>query len=133
MAPRRYTITPADVSYAHAYLTIQLQTYALKLRQYVYADAAREFEIPRGLTREARADRLNRWCEQFLSSSDWTRLKSAIRKRRQRRKGETKVVTISQKAHKILRQLSKRDHATHSATLEHYLGLALRSKPRVRP
>jgi len=126
-----YIITSDDEFHATFYLSGQLRNYGFKFLDSVsstqaesdYRDAASE------KTKATRAAALNVWCERYLSKADWRRLKSAVRKRRERwrRSDETKTVTISAKAHKLLTQVSNRDDVTFSQTLEHYLSKALNS------
>ena len=126
-----YTITSDDEFHATFYLSGRLRNYGFKFRDSVsstqagsdYRSAASE------KTKSTRAAALNVWCEKYLSKADWRRLKTAVRKRRERwrRIEETKNVTISAKAHKLLTQVSKRDNVTFSEALEHCLSKALNS------
>jgi len=74
----------------------------------------------------ARVANLNAWCEKYLPTEEWTKLKHAIRKRRQRdeRYGEQTTVTISTEAHKYLSRVAERDDVTLSEAVEYYLGKA---------
>ena len=126
-----YIITSDDECHATFYLSGQLRNYGFKFRDSVsstqagsdYRAAASE------KTKSTRAAALNVWCEKYLSKSDWRRLKTAVRKRRERwrRSDETKSVTISAKAHKLLTQVSIRVDVTFSHALEHYLSKARNS------
>ncbi len=111
------------------YLTTQVQTGAIDLDDASFQTAQRELAkacLPR--SKEEKAKLLNDWCEQYLTSKCWQKLKAAIRKRRERRKGGTRVVTISARALEQLQKLSKRDQLTHSETLEKYLAKAVRRR-----
>ena len=129
-----YIITSDDEFHATFYLSGQLRNYGFKFRDSVsstqaesdYRAAASE------KTKSTRAAALNVWCEKYLSKSDWRRLKTAVRKRRERwrRSEETKTVTISAKGHKLLKQVSKRDKVTFSQALELYISKALNSARR---
>ena len=129
-----YIITSDDECHATFYLSGQLRNYGFKFRDSASSTQAgsdyRAAAIEK--TKSTRAAALNVWCEKYLSTSDWRRLKTAIRKRRERwrRSEETKTVTISAKGHKLLKQVSKRDNVTFSQALEHCLSKALNSARR---
>ncbi len=78
--------------------------------------------------RKNKAESLNLWAEKYLSSEEWNKLKTAVRKRRQRwaNDDDQKTVTISAKAHKLLSRIANRDEVTFSEVLEHYLAKASR-------
>jgi macrodomain Ter protein organizer (MatP/YcbG family) len=132
MPRAKYRITEADYQHASFYLSNKLRNYRLEFDGEVNLSEL-EDEFYEALTTkgaEQQVDSLNLWAEEYLSSEEWQKLKSAIRKRRQRREnycGE-KTVTISAKAHKILSQLAERDKVTYSDVLEHYLVKAVRSR-----
>ena len=126
-----YIITSDDEFHATFYLSGRLRNYGFKFRDSV-SSAQAEGDYRAAIsekTKSARAAALNVWCERYLSKADWRRLKTAVRKRRERwrRSEETKTVTLSAKAHKLLTQISKRDTVTFSQALEHYLAKALNS------
>lgn len=118
-----YIITSDDECHATFYLSGRLRNYGFKFRDSVsstqaesdYRGAANE------KTKATRAAALNVWCERYLSKADWRRLKSAVRKRRERwrRCEETKTVNLSAKAHKVLKQISKRDSVTADGHPKH--------------
>jgi macrodomain Ter protein organizer (MatP/YcbG family) len=64
---------------------------------------------------------LNQWCEQVLSSDQWASLKTAIRKRRQRKSNDDITITISRQAHAKLTEIAKRDRVTLSQAIERNL------------
>ena len=126
-----YIITSDDEFHATFYLSGQLRNYSFKFRDSVStAQAERDYRTAASeKTKATRAAALNVWCERYLSKADWRKLKTAVRKRRERwrRSEETKTVTLSAKAHRLLAQISKRDTVTFSQALEHYLSKALNS------
>ncbi len=129
-----YIITSDDECHATFYLSGQLRNYGFKFRDSVSStQAGSDYRAASSeKTKSTRAAALNVWCEKYLSKSDWRRLKTAVRKRRERwrRSEETKTVTISAKGHRLLKQVSKRDNVTFSQALEHYLSKALNSARR---
>ncbi len=126
-----YVITSDDEFHATFYLSGRLRNYGFKFRDSVSsAQAEGDYRAATSeKTKSARAGALNVWCERYLSKADWRRLKTAVRKRRERwrRSEETKTVTLSAKAHNLLTQVSKRDNVTFSQALEHYLSKVLNS------
>jgi macrodomain Ter protein organizer (MatP/YcbG family) len=130
MARPKYTITASDLNHAYFYLSDRLLTRRVRFDDSVSPDAAdrafREAMVEKG--KEKQSARLNAWCERYLSSSEWAKLKLAIRKRRERfnRHDELKSITISAKAFAILSKVSKRDAVSYSEALECYLSKALR-------
>jgi len=72
--------------------------------------------------------RLNTWCEKWLSSADWTRLKITIRAKRKRIKDKMNAcssvsINLSREAHSILSICAKREGATLSQVIEKYVPL----------
>lgn len=126
----KYTITSDDVVHATAYLKTRLQIFAVDLGVVSNRTANNEFNAAvETRSKEDRAVGLQAWCEKYLSDREWTKLKTSIRKRRERksRKGEVETVTISKKAFDLLQKLSLRDNVTYAVTLEKYLGKAWRA------
>lgn len=76
-----------------------------------------------GGTKKQKAQRLSAWAIENLSPVQWDRLRSAIRKRRQRlRQGDSvTTVTMSRTAHQLLSRLANRDGVTMSQVVEKYL------------
>jgi len=105
----RYRITAADFLHAEFCLSPRIRSYRITFAKDIasidardkYDIAVRTQETKQGL------DLLNKWCEKYLTGAEWTKLKSAIRKRRERfRRGdEQKSVTITAKAHRLLLRL----------------------------
>ncbi len=136
MPRTRYVITDSDCVHAFLYLSGRLRNYEIDFPDTVdsllaesdFHDAGRASGIRR------RTAGLNAWCEQYLSSPDWQRLKSAIRKRRERAEhfDEQKSITVSARAHNLLSRIAQRDDVTFTEVLEHYLTKALKSN-RGRP
>ena len=128
MPREKYSITAADEFHATFYLGDKLRRRDLRFPEAVLHSSA-ESEFRTALdTKDSlvRIAALNSWCERYLSDADRGKLKVAVRKRRERwhRSDETKTITISARAHKVLTQISKRDNVTFSQALEHYLGKA---------
>lgn len=126
MARDRYVITATDVVHAAHYLDGQIRASGIQFADEVDSQvAAAEFEDSFGIrAKSKRAASLNEWAEHYLDSNAWKRMKLAIRKRRERRaKGEEagRSVTLSLKAHELLKRLSDRDNVTLSAALEKHL------------
>ena len=132
----RYRITAEDFLHAEFCLSLRIRSYRIKFAKGVASiDARDEYDIAvRTTGKKQGLDLLNTWCEKYLTGAECTKLKSAIRKRRERyRRGDKqKTVTITAVAHRLLLQLSKRDNVTFSEILEHYLGNAVNSN-RGRP
>ena len=127
----RQYVTSEDEFHATFYLSGRIRNYGFQFCDSVSYPAA-ESDYRNAInepTREKRATALNAWCAKYLSKADTQRLRTAVRKRRERwrRSDATKTVTISAKAHKLLTQISKRDTVTFSEALEHYLSNALNS------
>ncbi|HBE69158.1 MAG TPA: hypothetical protein DDW52_13490 [Planctomycetaceae bacterium] len=100
----RYTITPDDYPHARDYLD--------------------RFDLDaEGGSRKAKAKRLNDWCEENLDSDEWSRLKSAIRKRRHRlAQGDTVVtVTISREVRDSLSREARQNGVTMDQLLRKVL------------
>lgn len=135
MARAKYTITDADYTHACGYIEDKLQKYEFGFCQQRSIDSARSdlFEIVHSSQRKGRADRLNEWCEEHLTSGDWLKLKVGIRKRRERwaRHEQLKTVAISAKAHRLLAGIAKRDSVTFTEVLEHLLAKAANSATRI--
>lgn len=131
---RPRTLTADDVDFAVAVLLPKLQTFDLQLREaFSYKQATNALnEVSLLRPNGDRALALFAWSEKYLEPTEWTKLKAAIRKRRQRKRrlGQTEVVTVSKKSHELLRKISKRDNVTYSETLEYYLALAWKGKAR---
>jgi len=132
----RYQITNEDFLHAEFCLSPRIRNFRITFAKGVASiDARADYDITaRAKEKGQRLDLLNAWCEKYLTGAEWTKLKSAIRKRRERfrRCDDQKSVTITAKAHRLLLRLSKRDEVTFSEILEHYLGNAVNSN-RGRP
>ena len=128
----KYAITSDDLAHARSYLELQLRTFGIVLRDGVTLKHA-ELELVTAATQGTKTDRarqVNAWCERYLSSAEWRKLKIAIRKRRERRKNGERIrtVTVSALSHEYLTKLAKRDNVTFSKVLEKYLGQVLKRK-----
>ena len=87
----KYAITSDDVVHAIAYLRTRLQLFAIDLGVASNRTANNEFNAAiEAKSKEERARGIQAWCEEYLSVSEWTKLKASIRKRRERkaRKGD---------------------------------------------
>lgn len=119
MPRQNYTITTSDVVHATAYLEHQVRNFGIEFDE--PQKARRSFK--RTIGKEVRSDRavaLNNWCEKYLTTEDWRKLKASILKRRSRRRAgdTTKQLTVSRKAHRLLTRLAKRDNVTLSVAIE---------------
>lgn len=106
MARPRYQITASDLTHAWQYLTHRVQIQLIELED----ESKREFwDISTVSGRDKRAAALNAWCEANLTAGEWTKLKSAIRKRRNRLQGSDRVtITISKNAYAALKKLASK-------------------------
>jgi len=131
MPRAKYQITEDDFQHASFYLSGRLRNYGIEFTDSVNSSKAERqyYEATEAKSRKKKAESLNLWAEKYLSSQEWTKLKVAVRKRRQRWStyDEQKTVTISAKAHKLLSRVAERDQVTYSEALEHYLAKAIRS------
>jgi len=115
MSRPRYIITPSDLSAAEKYLHRKLHEETLFDDDDLYPNAKRAFSRSRG-----DAIKLNRWCETWLNSEQWVKLKASLRAARKRLNdyindnGPPVTITISRDAWKILSALSKRNKLTLS-------------------
>jgi len=132
MPRTRYQITEDDYQHASFYLSGRLRNYGIEFAGSVNATKAERqyYQSIRAKSRKKKAESLNHWAEKYLSSEEWSKLKTAVRKRRQRweNQGDQKTVTISAKAHQLLSRIANRDEVTFSEVLEHYLAKAMRSR-----
>ncbi len=115
MSRKRYIITPSDLSTAEKYLHRKLHEETLFDDDDLHINAKRAFSRARG-----DAIKLNRWCETWLNSEQWVKLKASLRAARKRlndyidENGPPVTITISRDAWKILSALSKRNKLTLS-------------------
>jgi len=115
MARQRYTITEFDLSAAEKYLDRKLHEETLFDDDDQYLKAKRAFS-------KARSDeiKLNRWCENWLNTDQWIKLKASLRAARKRLndyiddKGPPVTITLSREAWQMLSALSKRNQLTLS-------------------
>jgi len=115
MSRKRYIITPSDLSAAEKYLHRKLHEETLFDDDDRYPNAKRAFSRARG-----DAIKLNRWCESWLNTDQWIKLKASLRAARKRLNdyigdnGPPVTITISRDAWRILSDLSKRNKLTLS-------------------
>jgi len=128
MARPKYRITSDDVIHATQYLSTRLLTFTVKFDDSVSPRTAqKEFEQAVDVqSKEDRANKLHAWCEKFLGELEWGKLKTSIRKRRERKNRELRSVSISEKAFEFIKKLAERDNVTYSEAIEKYLGRAWR-------
>jgi len=115
MARQRYTMTEFDLSAAEKYLHRKLHEKTLFDDDDRYINAKRAFS-------KARGDeiKLNRWCEHWLNTDQWIKLKASLRAARKRLNdylddnGPPVTITISREAWQILSSLSKHNKLTLS-------------------
>lgn len=131
----RYTITEDDYQHAYSYLAPKLRDFSLDLRSSSsLVTAEKNFRKAAEQTTAAKkASALNDWCQKYLPTAEWTRLKAGIRKRRERweHHGEQKTLTVSSVVHDYLVKLSERDSVTHNEILEDVLSRAWRGSRKI--
>ncbi|HBE71253.1 MAG TPA: hypothetical protein DDW52_24160 [Planctomycetaceae bacterium] len=119
----KYQITADDFTHARDYLQSQLLQHTLELRDETHADASESLEsVLSGGTKIAKAKRLNAWCEEHLTTATWNGLKTSVRKRRQRWVNESRTVTLSVRAHELLKKAAERKGLTMSEVIEKRFG-----------
>lgn len=135
MSRPKYQVTETDFTHACNYISSKLQNFEFELSEEASTTDAKTayFEAVQSGSRKARSERLNAWCEKYLSSKEWRRLTAAIRKRRERwaRHDQMKSISISSKAHKLLLKVAERDNVTFSDVLEFVLAKAANSALRI--
>ncbi len=115
MSRKRYIITQSDLSAAEKYLHRKLHEETLFDDDDGYPNAKRAFSRARG-----DAIKLNRWCECWLNTDQWIKLKASLRAARKRLNdyfddnGPPVTITISRDAWEILSNLSKHNKLTLS-------------------
>ncbi len=118
MARPKYRITSADLAFAWRWIE-------KKLADPAWLGAARSHAAWQDFQRiDAHdAEAMNRWCEIWLDSAQWTQMKNAIRASRMRaRRDDLKTVTLSRYAWSILEFWARRDGCTISEVIERRLG-----------
>ena len=118
MARGRYTITKEDLEFATSYLSRKLQD-----GYWLSDDVSLETKAQRAYGKAKRDGvTLTAWGEEWLSSSQWTQLKNAVRAARRRQadlsRDPPKHVTLSHRAWLILHELAERDGVTLSELIE---------------
>jgi macrodomain Ter protein organizer (MatP/YcbG family) len=117
--PRPRTGIPAgDLSHALKYLVTKVQLFEIKTTNKQRSELSL---IRSNGTKAEQLIALNQWCEQVLSTDQWASLKTAIRKRRQRKLHDDITITISRKAHAKLTRVAERDNVTLSQAIERNL------------
>lgn len=122
MSRQRYKITESDRWFAHRWIEKKLENPAW-LGEYRTFKATRAFDLLNESRIQNPTENLNRWCEAWLKSMEWTQLKNAIRaSRRRANKPGTKTVTLSHNAWGQLNYIAKREGCTLSEVIERHLG-----------
>lgn len=122
MPQLQYRITADDRLHVRSYINDQIKFLTIEYNKDVDRSEAKKAwdELNE---KKYTADQLQTWCDQYLSKAGWSKMRIAVRKRRQRwaQVDETKTITISVQAHNLLRQLAERDQVTFSEVLEKVL------------
>jgi macrodomain Ter protein organizer (MatP/YcbG family) len=130
----RYTITEDDFQHAYFYLSDKVRTFKVDyVNDGLLSSPEREFvAVTKKKTSATKAVALNAWCEKYLSSAEWTKLKAGIRKRRERweHHGQQKTLTVSSTVHSYLAKIAERDGVTYNEILEEVLYQTWRSSRR---
>lgn len=124
MSRPKYKITPTDLPFVHAYLLR-----ALDDSHYITKGNAVTYQFRQFLNRidldddlEHDAEILNRWCEKYLTTSQWDRLKVTIRKMRYRQSNKDVTITLKPEAHIVLQKLIEQGKATSLSGAVIWLG-----------
>ena len=121
MARQRYKLTDSDRWFAQRWIETKLEN-PVWLGEHRTYKATRSFELLTESRMGNPTDSLNRWCETWLKSDEWTQLKNAIRaSRRRANQPGTKTVTLSHNAWALLDFVASRDGCTLSEAIERYL------------
>ncbi len=113
MARPKYKISASDLLFVHAYLLRALEdshyitrgnSVAYQFRQYL-----NRIDFDDDLEHEAEI--LNRWCEKYLTTQQWDRLKVTVRKERYRQSNTDVTITLKPNAHKVLQALIQQGNA----------------------
>jgi len=117
MGRPKYTITPADSSFARRWVEAKLANPA-------WLGSNDSWQAHQNLAeRSETAEELNAWCEQWLDTTHWTQLKNAVRAARKRARTDDAVsVTLSRNAWGILSYWAEKDACTLSQVIEQRLG-----------
>lgn len=122
MSRQRYRITESDRWFAHRWIEKKLENPAW-LGEYRTFKATRAFDLLNESRIQNPTENLNRWCEAWLKSMEWTQLKNAIRaSRRRANKPGTKTVTLSHNAWAQLNYVASKEACTLSEVIERHLG-----------
>ena len=125
MARPKYCITESDQLHAGFYLSGKWSRYDIEFSDDVNVTTAQKkfYAALDQKGKAKRAEAMNAWCEKYLSTAEWRKLKAAIRKRRARyeRYGESTTITVSTKVQEYLVKISERDNVTYNDILEHVL------------
>ncbi len=115
MARPKYKITATDLLHAHAYLKR-----ASEDNEYIVVGNARSYQFRQYLARidvnedpEIEAEILNRWCEKVLTTAQWQRLKTSIRKMRYLESNSDRTVALKPEAHLVLHRIVSEGKATN--------------------
>lgn len=117
MARRKYKITTSDHWFAQRWIEKKIAN-PTWLGERLTFTAQQDF-----MKHHESAEELNIWSELWLSTTEWTQLKNAIRSSRRRARGVSNIsVTMSRYAWSILDFWAKREGCTLSEVIENRLG-----------
>lgn len=129
-----YQLNADDFRHATAYLGNRIRSFEIDFRDLSTIEEAKQqyYQLASSRPSKAAAERLQAWCDTYLTAAEWQLAKSSIRKRRQRwaPTKALKTITISQRAHRLLSQLAKRDNVTLSEAIELNLPSVLNQLPK---
>lgn len=121
MARKRYRITTSDRWFAHRWIEKKLENPSW-LGEYRTYKASRAFQLLNESRAPDTTESLNRWCEAWLQSQEWTQLKNAVRASRRRAGNpETKTVTLSHNAWALLNYIAVQEQCTLSEAIERHM------------
>lgn len=132
MAKAKYVITAEDLKHVAWYLTTAERAGRLEFQGERSEEARRNFAdyLHYGVTKRPTSElaaKLHAWCTDYLCPDDWSKLKTAVRKRRQRAESVTHTLSISDSVYSKLKRVASRDHVTYEEVLDKLLSDALRS------
>lgn len=113
MSRPKYKITASDLPFVHAYLLRALEDSHYIMQGNSVAYQFRQFldRIDLDDDLEHDAEILNRWCEKYLTTKQWSRLKVTIRKMRYRQSNTDVTITLKPEAHQKLQELIDKGYA----------------------
>ena len=129
MARPRYQLTDDDVTVAHRWIRDKFRSAGVDWpKEYGSATAYEKFPLE-----NPTAKKLQAWCDRWLNAKQWQQLQAAIRSARRDRQGNTRSISVSNKAHEILSTIGKREQLTFSEVIEKYLAVKAIPPPMLLP